>query len=361
MKTIIDLNDFGWHGPSFPSSPQESPGWALARVMEEHKNGYFVVSSSGELRAETAGRLFHEASSRMNLPVVGDWVWIHPSWPGELALIHGILPRTNCLSRLGVGRDKSAGEEEPLAANVDVMLIVTSLNKEFNASRLERYGSLAGKNGVQAAVLLNKADLCEDVAPFLAEAQKALPGAAVLTISARTGSGMEQLSTVLKPRMTAVLLGSSGVGKSTLINKLMNRSVQATLEISAEGDLGRHATTSRSLMRLPSGVLLIDSPGLREVASIESADGLEKTFSDIEELSARCRFHDCTHQHEPGCAVLEARRTGELSERRYGNYQKLVREQAFLKSKAKAIDQKRREHRKNISRLIKEHYKYKDK
>jgi len=146
-NAVMDLKDFGWKEPSFPPPPQDKPDWALARVTEEHKSGYYVASASGNLWAEAAGKLFNEASSRLDLPVVGDWVWIHPSLPESLALIHGILPRSNCLSRLGLGRDKATGEEEPLAANVDVMLIVTSLNKEFKASRLERYGPGPGKMG----------------------------------------------------------------------------------------------------------------------------------------------------------------------------------------------------------------------
>jgi ribosome biogenesis GTPase len=357
----VDLIDFGWKGPSFPPPPQGKPDCSPARVVEEQKGGYYVASTAGELWAETAGRLRFDASSRAGLPVVGDWVWIHPSQPGRTALIHGILPRTNCLSRLGLGRDKAAGDEEPLAANVDVMLIVTALNKEFKASRLERYGTLAWENGIQPVVLLNKADLCGDAGPFVAETRAALPGAVVLTLSALKGDGVEKLSDVLAPRSTAILLGSSGVGKSTLINTLMDLPVQDTGEARADDDRGRHTTTTRSLLRLPSGALLIDTPGLREVAFAQSADGIGKTFADIEELSVNCRFHDCSHGHEPGCAVQEALRAGRLSERRHLNYQKLLKEQAHLKSKTDttaALKQKADE--KKLSRRIKTYFKQKD-
>jgi ribosome biogenesis GTPase len=362
MSIIMDLKEFGWKEPSLPTPPADKPSCALGRVVEEHKSSYKVITEAGELSADAAGRLYFEATSRTSLPVVGDWVWIDPPPPGGLALIHGILPRKNCLSRLGAGRDNAAGDEEPLAANIDAMFIVTSLNKEYNASRLERYGTLAWENGIQPVALLNKADLCEDTAHYVTATQEALPGAAVLTISALTGFGLEKLAGLLSPGSTAVLLGSSGVGKSTLINKLMNRRVQETLEVRADDDKGRHATTSRSLIRLPSGMLLIDSPGLREVAFAQSSEGLGTTFTDIHELSSRCRFHDCAHSQEPGCAVQEALRTGTLSTRRFENYQKLLREQAYLKTKSdKAAALAEKEHDKEISRLIKAHYKTEDK
>ncbi|HRY28565.1 MAG TPA: ribosome small subunit-dependent GTPase A [Elusimicrobiota bacterium] len=354
----MDLKKFGWTEESFPPPPQDKPYCAPARVVEEQKGGYYVVAATGELWAEVAGRLFYEASSRLHLPVVGDWVWIHPALPDTLSLIHGILPRKNGLSRLGMGRDAATGEEQPLAANVDTMLIVTSLNKEFNPSRLERYGTLAGQNGIRPVVILNKADICDDPRPYVTAAREALPGAAVLTVSAATGLGMETLSELLTPGSTGVLLGSSGVGKSTLINRLLQEAVQDTMEIRADDHRGRHATTTRSLFRLPSGALLIDSPGLREVGLPQTGQGLPSTFSDIEQLSANCRYRNCSHAREPGCAVQEARRLGNLSERRYLNYLKLLKERAFIKRKTdKGAAREHKKYEKRISRLIKEYFK----
>jgi ribosome biogenesis GTPase len=357
----MDLMDFGWKEPSFPAPP-DGAHWAPARVIEQQKGVYRVMSTSGERWAEVIGRLLFDAPSRMSLPVVGDWVWIQSADPDGETLIHGVWPRRNCLSRLSVGRDKTLGEEEPLAANVDVMLIVTSLNKEFKASRLERYGTLAWKNDIRPVVLLNKADLCDDVGSFVAETEEALPGVAVRTISAKTGEGLDQLGDLLAPRSTAILLGSSGVGKSTIVNRLMDRAVRETSDIRSDDDRGRHTTTTRSLLRLPSGALLIDSPGLREVSFAPTAEGIDRAFTDIGALAAQCRFSDCRHQQEPACAVQEALRTGALPERRFLSYQKLLQEQAHLErktDKAAALKQKGRE--KDLSRRIKDVYKHRDK
>jgi ribosome biogenesis GTPase / thiamine phosphate phosphatase len=277
--------------------------------------------------AEVSGKYRNEAQSLVDYPVVGDWVAIAPR-PGEgRATIHALLDRASFFSRKAAGRTV---KEQVLAANIDTALIVMALDHDFNIRRLERYLTLAWGSGVQPIVALNKADVCEALAERTAEAQEAAIGVPVLDMSAETGEGVESLGALLAPGKTAALMGSSGVGKSTLINRLLGAEHMATGAIRADDQRGRHTTTHRELVILPGGALLIDSPGMREVGLWGDEEDLDAAFSDIEELADGCRFSDCRHGEEPGCAVRAALQEGSLDEGRYESWRKLQKELAFL-------------------------------
>jgi ribosome biogenesis GTPase len=253
---------------------------------------------------------------------------------GEVrAKIHQLLKRRSKFSRQAAGR---ATSEQVIATNVDTAFLVTALNRDFNPRRIERYVALAWESGARPVVLLNKSDLVDDPLPLLWQAEAAAPGVAVHLVSAATGTGLEALARYLTPGQTIVLLGSSGVGKSTLINRLAGRELQRVSAISDSRDRGRHTTSSRQMIPLDAGGLLIDTPGLRELQLWEASSGLGQTFEDIAVFAAACRFRDCTHQSEPGCAVLAAVEAGALAIERLESFRKLERELAFQHRKQDA-------------------------
>ena len=293
-----------------------------ARVIEQQRAGFQVVSESGELFAEGTGHLRHSAVDPSALPSVGDWVAIN-AINGEMkAVIHGILPRRTKLSRKVAGRRTG---EQVLVTNVDTAFILTSLNGDFNPRRIERYLGAIGESGAKPVVILSKSDLCSNPDESAGEMAAAAPGVDIHVISALTADGIERLSSYLGPGNTAVLLGSSGVGKSTLVNRLLEAEVQTTLEVRSSDHRGRHATTHRRLFSLPSGGVLIDTPGIREFQLWE-AKGPRGVFDEIDQLAMNCRFRDCRHDSEPGCAVKQAIDDGVLDAQRLANAQKLNRE-----------------------------------
>lgn len=297
-----------------------------ARVSEEQKGFYRVLCDAGDLLAELAGRFHHSAGARPDWPAVGDWVLVRPRPAEGRATIHELLARRSKFSRQAAGRVTS---EQVIAANVDTAFLVTALNRDFNPRRIERYVALAWESGARPVVLLNKSDLLDDPLPLLWKAEAAAPGVAIHLVSAATGSGLDVLSRYLALGQTIVLLGSSGVGKSTLINRLAGRELQRVSSISDASDRGRHTTTARQMIPLDSGGLLIDTPGLRELQLWDASTGLDRTFEDIAALAADCRFRDCSHQAEPGCAVLDAVASGQLAADRLDSFRKLERELAF--------------------------------
>src|SRR5437867_1998332 len=269
-------------------------------------------------------------------PAVGDWVVCSREPGQERASVHAVLPRQSCLTRLAAGR---SGQPQVLAANVDVGFVVTSLNSDLNPRRIERYLTTIWDGGARPVVLLTKRDLCPDVDPVIREIERVASGAEVLALSALTGEGMEALDVYLRPGQTAALLGSSGAGKSTLINWLVGAQVVRTQPIRDSDGKGRHTTTSRQLWVLPSGALVVDTPGMRELQLWVDAESLDQAFGDLRTLASRCRFSDCRHRAEPGCAVQTALERGTLSEERLAAYDKLRRElefQARKQDRAKA-------------------------
>ncbi|RMG58906.1 MAG: ribosome small subunit-dependent GTPase A [Bacteroidetes bacterium] len=300
------------------------------RIIAEYRDRYEVSVPPRVYRAELLGNLRYAAETRADLPAVGDWVQVE-AYDGEHAIIHGIAPRKNLLERQSVS---SSGEKQVLATNVDAALIVQALDRDFNLNRLERYLTLCHAHDIQPLIVLNKADLLDEAQQeaHRGEVQKRVPGVPVFVVSHTSGLGVSDFQASLVPGHTYCLLGSSGVGKSTLTNALLGQESMSTQSLSTSNKKGRHTTSHRALFALPNGSFLIDSPGLREVGLTESDEGLDSTFIQITTLAEDCRFSDCSHTHEKGCAVLAALDQGELSEAQFENYHRLKREQAHFQA-----------------------------
>jgi ribosome biogenesis GTPase len=300
-----------------------------ARVTVQQRGLYTLASELGELTGELSGRFQFDAGHG-EYPVAGDWVAV-AARPGERrAVIHAVLPRRTAFVRKAAG--DSLGEQV-VAANLDTVFLVTSLNADFNLRRLERYLAAAWESGAEPAIVLTKADLCDDVERFVLEAESIAFGVPVHAVSAVTGRGLPELRGYLGPGRTAVLLGTSGVGKSTLVNALAGEELLATQEIREDDGRGRHTTSHRELVLLPGGGLILDTPGMRELGLWDAAAGVSDAFEDVEKLFADCRFADCAHESEPGCAVRRALADGTLDEVRWESYVKLQRELAHLDRK----------------------------
>ena len=319
----MDLTRIGWTASLGDAYRLLFPSLAPGRVCEEHRAAYRLMSGDGEQLAELSGRLRHEAAGRLDLPATGDWV-AFTRHAGSRAVIEGILPRKTCIVRAAAG---SAHALQIVGANVDTMIVVTALDADFNIRRLERYVALARASGVVPVIVLNKSDGCDDVASFVKIARTAAPDVPIHPMSASHGEGVEALDVYLRAGHTLVVVGSSGVGKSTLINSLAGNDSLATGDIRADGR-GRHTTTSRSLIPLAGGAVLMDTPGMRELRLQSDEDALAAAFSDIEALARSCRFRDCTHHDEPGCQVRET-----IDESRLQSFRKLQRETAFAERK----------------------------
>ncbi|MBZ4400786.1 ribosome small subunit-dependent GTPase A [Myxococcus faecalis] len=327
----MSLETFGW-GPqlaqAFSLLVESSPlPLVPGRVVRQARGLLTVQTAERTLLARTAGRLLHQSSSAESLPTVGDWVALQlPPGEGE-GMLHAVLPRKSLLARREVGRER---EVQLIAANLDVVLLVAGLDGNFNPRRIERALTLAWTSGASPAVLLTKADLHDDADAVVEEVSALAPGVPVLALSSRTGEGLDAVRALIPEHRTGALLGSSGVGKSTLVNRLLGESRLATQEVRYEDDKGRHTTTHRELFRLPHGGLLIDGPGMRELGLLgEEEKAIEQAFTDILELAEGCRFRDCTHQREPGCAVRAAVQSGALPEERLSSFEKLQKEKAF--------------------------------
>jgi ribosome biogenesis GTPase / thiamine phosphate phosphatase len=322
------LNELGWtdsHTTDF--EPHAAEGYLPARLAAQHRGVYILFTELGELRAETSGRLEHEATGPGEMPAVGDWVAVSARPEEGAATIHAVLPRRTKFSRkVALG----ASEEQVLAANVDAVFLLMSLNEDFNLRRLERYITMAWESGAKPVIVLTKTDLCPEFALRVLEVEAIAFGVPVHAISSLTGDGLELVRAHLAPGQTIALLGSSGVGKSTLVNTLAGEEILATQPIREDDGEGRHTTTHRQLVLLPGGGLVLDSPGMRELQLWESSDGLSETFGDVEDIAAKCRFSDCGHETEPGCAVRAALEDGTLAHERWASYNKLQRELAHL-------------------------------
>ena len=318
------IQSFGWSDALQQAfAPFAAEGLIPGRVVVQQRGLFELVTDAGELSAQLSGRFAHEAGPG-EYPAVGDWVAAAARPAERAATIHAVLPRRTSFVR----KAAFSQDEQVIAANVDVAFLVTSMNADLNLRRLERYLATAWQSGATPVVVLTKADLAEDPEADIADAESIAFDAPVLAVSAITGEGLDRLAAYLKPGETAVLVGSSGVGKSTLVNALAGEALMATAAIREDDAHGRHTTTHRELIRLPSGALILDTPGMRELGLIDASEGLSTTFEDVEALAAACRFNDCGHTNEPGCAVREALEDGSLDEGRWKSFQKLQRELA---------------------------------
>lgn len=339
----MHLNEYGPvpHTEYLPGIP--------ARVTAQHKERYALVCEYGEVFARLKAKDYYW--DRACFPTVGDYVTINYIENGDSQILT-TLPRRTCFLRREPG---PVPKDQAVAANFDLVFILQSLNQNFNPARLERYLSMAWQSGATPVVVLTKADLAADCQPYLTQAERIAVGAEVHAVSARTGYGLEGLQPLLQPGKTVVFLGSSGVGKSSLVNALAGEPLMQVGEIREQDSRGRHTTTHRQLHRLQSGVLVIDTPGMRELGMAECPDGLADAFADVEQYLGRCRFRDCRHTGEPGCAVQAAIASGALDPARWERYQKLQAEAALQEQalNSKEVQLRRKQAWKTIAKAQK--------
>jgi ribosome biogenesis GTPase len=325
---LTALPDLGWDSGRDSELAPFLPSCVPGRVARPDKGSCLVLTAAGPVRAEVSGALRHAAADPTALPTVGDWVAVRLG--AGTHLVEGVLPRRSAFVRHGAA---NAATAQVLAANVDVVFVTVALSAAPNLRRLERFLALAWESGAQPVVLLTKADLCPTLPSTVADVTAAAPGAPVHAVSSLTGAGLDDVRAYLTPGKTVVLLGVSGVGKSTLANRLLGADHLLTTDIRDDGK-GRHTTTHRELLPLPGGAVLIDTPGLRGLQLWDSEEGLDRAFAEVEALFGGCRFGDCAHETEPGCAVLAALADGTLEPRRWESYRKLQRELRHVAAKA---------------------------
>ncbi len=325
-----------------------------ARVIAQQRKFWRVAGDFGECWAEASGKLRVAAEEGADWPAVGDWVAVELHGADTTAVIQEVLPRRSKFVRKMAGKKL---EEQVIAANVDTALLVSALDGDFNPRRVERYLAQCWESGARPVIVLNKADACEEVHEKAINMERVAIGTAVCVVSAKTGEGFGELEEFLRPGSTLVLLGSSGVGKSTIANRLLGEAVQEVRSVRESDSKGRHTTTARELFVLPGGALLMDTPGLREMQLWDAEGGVAQTFADIDALAAECRFGDCRHEGEPGCAVLAAMDAGTLDRARLENRRKLLREQGFLRRKVDPeARQEQKEQWKKMHRAARQKY-----
>ncbi len=319
----------------------QSDAVEIARVISEHRERYVVVSENGEFSAEVTGTLRFSALERSDFPAVGDWVTI-TVYDDSHALIHKVLPRKSMLRRRAAG---SSSQDQIIGTNIDYALIVQALDRDYNPNRLERYLILCRDARVMPIIVFSKCDLLDqkEVESLLKKVRSANTAVVVTAVTNQSADGYSTLSQHLEIYKTYCVLGSSGVGKSTLINHLGNKDWMQTAEISGSTHKGKHTTSHRQLIVLPNGSILIDNPGMREVGLSDTSSGLKSTFQDIEELAAKCKFNNCSHEHEAGCAILKALDNEQIDQQSYTNYLKMQREISHYQS---SVAERRRKERK---------------
>ncbi len=348
----MKLEDLGYNASLEKYRKEQNiDSFNVGRVISEHKERYIVKCEKGEFDAELIGNLRFTAEGRLDFPAVGDWVAIS-EYDEDKALIHAIYPRTSIVERQVVGK---FGQKQIIATNIDYGLIVQAVDRDFNVNRLERYLTICNASGVEPVIILSKIDLINElelkrILNLISERIKKVP---IITISNQTHIGFTELAALFEAGKTYCLLGSSGVGKSTLLNNMSGRDLMKTGAISESISRGRHVTSHRELILLGNGGILIDNPGMREVGIADTTSGLEITFDTIIELSQNCRFNNCTHMHETGCAILAAVESGEIDKDSYENYLKMTREKIHFES---TIEEKRKKD-KDLGKMIKSHLK----
>lgn len=355
------LESYGWN-PVFERASEMYKDLNLspARVVETGRETWTLIAQSQgeggteEVQAVAAGRFLHTILHPAEMPVTGDWVLMDRK-PGAPAVIHALLPRVSRFSRKAKGDTAhDRVEEQVLVANIDTAVIIAAAGKDWNPRRIERYIALVRDSGALPVLVVTKADLAPDLQDLVLRTEAVAPGIPVFAVSALTGMGMERFDEYLLPGVTAVLIGSSGAGKSTLLNALAGKAIQRVQDIREDDHKGRHTTTGRTLFRLPSGALLIDTPGLREIQLWTSGEDVDAAFPEIDALAAMCRFRDCTHANEPGCAVREAMESGTVAADRVAAWRKLRREIEFLERRQSPCSAaSERAHWRNLSRQFK--------
>lgn len=321
------------------------------RVIAEHKERYIIRTTKGEFDAEITGNMRFTAKSREDFPAVGDWVAL-TTFESDFAIIHKVFPRFSIIKRQAIGQ---FGEVQIIATNIDYGFIVQAVDRDFNVNRLERYLTICNSSKVSPIIVLTKIDLINEIqiSDILMDIKVRIKNVPVIALSNESQAGYEEIKTVIKKGKTYCMLGSSGVGKSTLLNNLSGKTIMRTDTISLSTNKGRHVTSHRELIILENGGILIDNPGMREVGIADSSDGLEITFDEIVSLSQNCKFKNCTHTSEAGCSVLEAVEKGEIDKAAYENYQKMEREKAHFESTVA----ERRKKDKEFGKIIKNYKK----
>lgn len=328
----------GWDSffeTKFSELPEED--FFAARVAVKHKDQYELKNENGDICGKISGK-FHYRSLEDGFPAVGDWVYCKMDPSLEYAVIIGIIGRKTKFSRKMVG---NAAREQIMVANIDTLFLVSSFNNEFNERRIERYLAMIKDGGINPVLILNKSDLESEKVSMLSALKNICKDVPVHAVSAKTGEGIDQLKQYLKEGKTAAFIGSSGVGKSTLINALSGKDLMKTGEIRESDDKGRHTTTNREMLLLPIGII-IDNPGMREMQLWDTEKGIEEAFEDIKELEKECHFSNCSHSNEKDCAIKAAIDTGELSEKRYENYLKMKEESIKIRKKREMLQDKRK-------------------